>query len=63
MPLPKGYRRKRLKNWKRVCARGSVRTVASGRARVFVCCPRGKWSKRTRCKVGMTAVSIDRRNG
>ncbi len=59
MPVPKGWKRKRLGDWKRVCARGSIRTVKSGKARVLVCCPKGKRTRRGRCKVGLRAVSVD----
>jgi len=59
MPAPKGYRRRKIANWKRVCAPGSIRTVKSGKARVLVCCPKGKRKRNGRCKVGMSAVSLD----
>jgi hypothetical protein len=60
MPISKGMKRKRLKNWRRFCAKGSIRTVKSGKAHVLVCCPKGKWKKRSqRCKVGTRVVSID----
>lgn len=39
------------------CARGSMRTVRSGTARVVVCCPKGKF-KNGRCRVGMRAQTI-----
>lgn len=61
MPAPKGWKRKKLADWRRVCAKGSMRTVKSGKARIFVCCPKGAWdSKRKRCKIGTRAVSIDK---
>lgn len=56
MPIPRGYTEKRKMPASR-CARGSFRTVRRGRARIVVCCPRGKW-KRNRCTVGMRAQSI-----
>jgi hypothetical protein len=58
MPAPRGYKRKKLKSWRKFCAPGSIRTILSGKARVLVCCPRSHW-KRGRCKVGMRAVSLD----
>ena len=64
MPIPKGWKRKKIANWKRVCAAGSLRTVRSGKARVLVCCPKGKWKPRAgRCKVGTRAVSVDTPRG
>ena len=43
----------------RTCAKGSFRTIKRGKTRIVVCCPRGKWSKRSRrCRVGMRAQSI-----
>lgn len=52
MPIPKGWKRKRLvKNWRAYCKRGSIRTVTSGKARVLICRPK---------KGGKTrAISID----
>lgn len=64
MPLPRGYKRKKLRNWRTFCAKGSIRTVKSGKARVLVCCPRGRWKPRAqRCKVGTRAIAIDRPKG
>lgn len=41
------------------CARGSFRTIKSGKARIVICCPKGKWNKKTqRCRVGTTAQSV-----
>lgn len=41
------------------CARGSFRTVKKGKHRIVVCCPKGKWSRRSkRCRTGMRAQSI-----
>lgn len=60
MPIPRGYRRKKIvKSWRRSCAPGSIRTVKSGKARVLICCPKGKFS-RGRCKVGTRAIAIDK---
>ena len=59
MPISKGWKRKKLANWRRVCAKGSIRRVRSGKAVVLVCCPKGKFGRSGRCKVGMRAVSID----
>lgn len=58
----KGYRTKRLMP-KRACASGSFRTKKlSARTRLIVCCPRGKWSARSkRCRVGMTGYEILKR--
>jgi len=40
-------------------AKGSIRTIKSGKAEIRVGCPKGKYSKKTRrCKVGTRAVSI-----
>lgn len=53
MPVSKGYRRKRLvKNWRRYCTKGSIRTLKRGKTRILICRPKG--SKKTR------AISIDR---
>ena len=66
MPISRGWKRKKLvKNYKRVCAPGSIRTkiVPNGRivARLTVCCPKGQWKHNDgRCKVGMRAVSLDK---
>ena len=62
MPVPKGYRRKRfVKSYKRSCSKGSIRTIVRGKVRLLVCCPKGKWKKRSgRCKVGMRAISLDK---
>jgi hypothetical protein len=49
----------RLKDYRKVCAKGSIRSKRSGRVLVVICCPKGKWSARTsRCKVGTTAVAL-----
>lgn len=62
------YSYKRLlkgrRGYKRVCARGSIRTrtVRSrrhGRVLVRVCCPRGWWSRRRqRCRRGMRGIEV-----
>jgi hypothetical protein len=43
----------------KMCAKGSFRTkrVGSKKAKVVVCCPRGKWRK-GRCSVGMKAQTL-----
>jgi len=58
MPIPKGYREKKLSRIK--CAKGSFRVkVLSPRRRLIVCCPAGPrhW-KRGRCAVGTRAVAL-----
>jgi hypothetical protein len=63
MPLEvgKNYVRKRLRS-PRSCSPGSFRTVKRGRTRIVVCCPRGKWNRRSRrCRVGTMAQSILRK--
>lgn len=62
MPVSKGWKRKKLASWRKVCDPRSLRTVKSGKAKILVCCPKGKWS-RSRCKVGTRAVSIDKPRG
>lgn len=61
MPVPKGYKHKKLASAKS-CAAGSFRRVKRGGVLVTVCCPRGKW-KGGSCKVGMKAIGIDKRFG
>lgn len=40
------------------CARGSIRTVKSGKNLIRICCPSGKWdSKKKRCKVGTKGLT------
>lgn len=39
------------------CAKGSFRTIARGKVKIVICCPRGKW-RRERCAVGTRAQSI-----
>lgn len=59
--IRKGYARRRLRS-PGSCARGSFRTVKRGRARIIICCPRGKWSKKAkRCRGGTKAQSIMKR--
>lgn len=59
MPVPKGYKHKKGGS-KRACAAGSFRRVRSGKALITVCCPKGKWSSKSkRCKVGTHAIGID----
>lgn len=56
MPIPKGWKRKKLvKDWRRYCTPGTIRTVKSGKARVLICRPKGK--RKTR------AISIDTLKG
>lgn len=44
------------------CAKGSFRTITRGKVKLVVCCPKGKWNRRTqRCRVGTRAQSILRR--
>ncbi len=55
--VTKNYRRYRLKS-PRACAKGSFRTMTVNHdTKMIVCCPRGKYSKRGRCKGGMIAQS------
>lgn len=57
MPIPKGFREKKLSRVK--CAKGSFRTkLLSKRSRLIICCPAGPghW-KRGRCSVGTRAVA------
>lgn len=43
----------------KLCAKGSFRMIKRGKLRLVICCPKGKWNKRTaRCKVGTRAQSI-----
>jgi hypothetical protein len=53
MPIPKG-----------TCAPKSIRSITSkyGRARILVCCPRGKWGGK-RCRVGMRSVEVKALDG
>lgn len=39
------------------CAKGSFRTIRSGKVKIVICCPKGKW-RRGRCAVGTRAQSI-----
>ena len=39
------------------CAKGSFRTVVQGKARIVICCPKGKFSG-GRCEVGTRAQAI-----
>ena len=40
------------------CAKGSIRTVRSGKNLIRTCCPSGKWdSKKKRCKVGTRGLT------
>lgn len=61
MPIPKGYKHKKLGK-SSSCAAGSFRRVRSGKALVTVCCPKGKW-KGERCRVGMKAIGLDKPRG
>lgn len=54
--VTKNYVRRRKRSPKS-CAKGSFRTVRSGRGTIVVCCPKGKF-KRGRCSVGMRAQSV-----
>ena len=63
MPIEvtKNFVRRRLKS-PRSCAPGSFRTVKRGRNRIVVCCPRGKYNRKShRCRVGTVAQSILRK--
>lgn len=62
MPVPKGMKRTALikGSYKAACAKGTIRTKVSGKARVIVCCPKGKRGRGGRCKAGMKAISIDK---
>ena len=53
MPIPRGYKRKKLvKNWRSYCKAGSIRTLKRGRTRILICRPKGM--KKTR------AIAIDK---
>lgn len=55
--VTKNYRRTRMRN-PRSCAKGSFRTMTVNHdTKMIVCCPKGKLSKRGRCKVGMVVQS------
>lgn len=60
----KGYRRKRQKS-PRSCAPGSFRTMTVNHdTKMVVCCPRGKYNKRSkRCKVGLIVQTKLKRRG
>lgn len=61
MPIPRGYTEKRGMR-RGACAKGSIRTVRSGSARVLICCPKGKWNaRRSRCRVGTRAYAVLKR--
>jgi len=58
MPVPKGYRHKKLGS-RASCAKGSFRRIRSGRALLTICCPKGHW-KRKRCNTGTRAIGEDK---
>lgn len=66
--MMKNYRVIRRGVKKRACARGSFRTITVGRTisgpttRAIICCPRGKWNRRSKkCRVGTKMYEILRR--
>lgn len=68
MPIPKGFKERKLKKVR--CAKGSIRTkVISKDRRLLICCPAGHWSakavgvvggKRVKgvCEVGTKAYAM-----
>ncbi len=61
MPVPKGYRHRKLGFAARSCDPRSFRRIRSGKALVTICCPRGEWMPRKhRCKVGTRATGLDK---
>lgn len=58
MPVPKGYKHRKLASAK-LCAAGSFRRVKRNGVLVTVCCPKGKWWKGKSCRGGMKAIGLD----
>ena len=60
MRIPKAGRKcERRVKAKSAFAKKSFRWVGSGKGRVLVGCPKGKWSERSgRCKVGLRAHAV-----
>ena len=43
----------------KACAKGSFRTITRGKLKLVICCPKGKWDKRSqRCRVPRRASTL-----
>jgi len=63
MPVPKGFKERKLKFPSEKCDSRSFRIkVQTKNRRIVICCPKGEWNaKRKRCRVGTRGVSLQTR--